>query len=93
MSNKITIEKININPSSCRKFFYIIKTNKERQNILNEASYYSSIYTGLTDRQILEVVIEKYIKMRLFNVVFPNNKKDIEEHNKILKDAYKYNLF
>ena len=89
-------DRININPSSLRKFYYIIRSDKERKKILDEASFYKKIYIAVDDKIILETVIEKYIKMRLFNVKYLDNNKDIEEYKKELKiiyQAYKYNLF
>jgi|APFre7841882793_1041355.scaffolds.fasta_scaffold14922_3 hypothetical protein len=78
--DKILIEQLKISPSCYRKFFYVITTDKERRKILNEASFYKTIYNGVEQNKILEAVINKYIKMKIHNRFFIDpNKKSIEE--------------
>jgi len=78
--NKILIEQLKISPSCHRKFFYIIRTDKERKRILDEASFYKTIYNGVELNKILEAVIEKYIKIKIHKCLFIDpDKKSIEE--------------
>jgi len=92
--DKILIEQLKISSSSQRKFFYIIRTDKERKKILNEASFYKTIYNGVEVNKILEVVIEKYIKKKIHNIKFIEpDKKSIEDYNKEIEEVYKYGLF
>jgi hypothetical protein len=88
--DKILIDRLKINPSALRKFFYIIRTDNERRKILNEASFYKTIYNGVEQNKILEAVIEKYIKIKIHKRFFidPDKKsiKDfIRERNEYIK--------
>jgi len=74
-------EKLNLNQSTTRKYKYIFNT-KEKQDILNQCSFYKSIYFGLTNEEIFEVVINKCIKQKLYNIKFPEISK---EYKRILK--------
>lgn len=80
--------KINMSVSCHRKFFYIIRSYKERQKILNEATFYKSIYSGVELNMILEIILDKYIKMKFHKVLFIEpDKNSIEEH---IKERNKY---
>ena len=53
-------------------------------------TYYKSIYNAVEDEVLFEVVVNKYLKMKLHNVVFPNILKDVNEYKKKIKEEYKY---
>ena len=88
MNEKIIKNEVKINPSSVRKFFYIIRTDKERKRILDEATYYKKIYNAVDDNILLEVVIEKYIKMKIYNRIYFDIKNDVDEYKKYLESIY-----
>ena len=78
--DKILIESLKISQSALRKFFYIIRTDKERKRILDEASFYKTIYNGVEINKILEAVINKYIKIKIHKCLFIDpDKKSLEE--------------
>jgi len=80
MFEKILLNQDQLNQSSLRKLYYIIRTQKERNNIFDECEYYKTIYSALPDEKILEIVIEKHIKIKLFNRKYISNKKEIKEY-------------
>lgn len=88
MFEKIIKNEVKINPSSARKFFYVIRTDKERKIILDEATYYKKIYDAVDDNILLEVVIEKYIKMKIYNRKYFDIKNDVDEYKKYLESIY-----
>jgi len=74
---------IKMSVSSHRKFFYIIRSYKERQKIINETTFYKSIYSGVELYKILEAVINKYIKKKIHKMMFIEpDKQRIEDHIK-----------
>ena len=77
-------EEIKLSNQALRKFYYIFK-GKERQEILNEASFYKSLYSAINDNQILEAVINKNIKSKIHKVIFLDDKKKKKEYNECLK--------
>lgn len=78
--DKILIERLKLNNSSLRKFFYIIRTDKERKRILDETIFYKTIYNAVEVNKILEAVINKYIKIKIHKCLFLEPyKNDIEE--------------
>lgn len=89
--DKILIEQLKISQSALRKFFYIIRTNKERNKILNEASFYKTIYDGEEINKILEAVINKYIKIKIHKCLFIDpDKKSLEEFIREKEEYMKY---
>jgi hypothetical protein len=64
--------------SILRKFHYIF-TKKQKEQIIIEAIYYKKIYSALSIDDIMEVVTNKYIKMKLYNIVFPDISKKLKE--------------
>ena len=81
MSNK---EEIKLSVSALRKMYFIFK-GKEREQIFKEASFYKDLYCALSDKEILEVVIEKNLKQKIFKIKFFDDKKKIKEYNECLK--------
>jgi hypothetical protein len=89
--DKILIEQLKISQSALRKFFYIIRTDKERKKILNETSFYKTIYNDVEINKILEAVINKYIKKKIHNILFIDpDKKSLEEFIKEKEEYMKY---
>lgn len=81
MTNK---QEIKLNQSALRKLNFIFKGN-ERKKIFDEASFYSSIYSGLESEVILEAVINKNLKTKIHKVIFNDNKEEIKNYNESLK--------
>lgn len=79
-------EEIKLSQSAMRKLNYIFKRN-EQKKILNEASFYRSIYSAVDDKIILEAVIEKNLKTKIYKVLFLDNQKQIKEYNEYLKEV------
>ena len=77
-------EEIKLSASALRKLNYVFK-RKERTKILNEASFYNSIYSAVDVNKILEAVIEKNLKTKIFKVLFLDNEKEIKEYNEYLR--------
>ena len=77
MSNK---EEIKLSVSALRKMYFIFK-GKEREQIFKEAD----LYSALSDKEILEAVIEKNLKQKIFKIKFFDDKKKIKEYNECLK--------
>ena len=77
-------------PLSINRKFYYIFTDKQKKAIIDEMTYYKSIYNAVEDEVLFEVVVNKYLKMKLHNVVFPNILKDVNEYKKKIKEEYKY---
>lgn len=85
--DKILIERLKLNNSSLRKFFYIIRTDKERRRILDETIFYKTIYNAVEVNKILEAVINKYIKIKIHKCLFLEPyKNDIEEFKRNRND-------
>lgn len=85
--DKILIERLKLNNSSLRKFFYIIRTDKERKRILDETIFYKTIYNAVEVNKILEAVINKYIKIKIHKCLFLEPyKNDIEEFKRNRND-------
>lgn len=76
--------EIKLSLSAMRKINFIFKV-KEQKEILKEASFYKSIYYDVNDNILLEAVINKHIKTKIYKIVFMDNKKDIKEFNEYLK--------
>ena len=74
-------ELLNINPSIARKYKFIFNS-KEKENIINQCNFYKNIYYGLKNEEVFEVVINKYLKQKLYNVKFPEMSK---EYKKFIK--------
>ena len=86
--DKILIEQLKISQSALRKFFYIIRTDKERKRILDETSFYKTIYNGVEVNKILEAVINKYIKIKIHKCLFIEPDKDDIEEFKRKREEY-----
>lgn len=85
--DKILIEQLKISQSALRKFFYIIRTDKERKRILDETLFYKTIYNAIEVNKILEAVINKYIKIKIHKCLFIEpNKNDIEEFKRKIEE-------
>ena len=80
--------EINISLSTKRKLYYIFNS-KEKQKILDECTYYSSIYKGVAEETMVDAVVSKYIKMKLHQLIFLNNKKEIQKYKEWMMDTYK----
>jgi hypothetical protein len=77
-------EEIKLSVSALRKLNFIFK-GKEREKIFNEASFYKSLYSAISDKQILEAVIDKHIKSKIHKIIFLDDEKKIKEYNECLK--------
>jgi len=80
-------KEIKVSQSILRKFYFIF-TKKQRDQIMLETSYFNTIYSALSIEEILEVVIQKHIKMKLHKVVFPDISKQIKLHQQILDEIF-----
>ena len=80
-------KELKLSMSSMRKLHFIFN-RKQRDQILAEASYYNTIYSALTIEEILEIVINKHLKMKLHKVVFPDISKQIKIHQQILDEIF-----
>ena len=80
-------KELKLSMSSMRKLHFIFN-RKQREKILAEASYYNTIYSALTIEEILEIVINKHLKMKLHKVVFPDISKQIKIHQQILDEIF-----
>lgn len=69
-------------PISVKRKFYYIFTDKQKKLIIDEMTYYKSIYVGVEYDILFECVLNKYLKMKLHNVVFPNISNNVNEYKK-----------
>ena len=88
MTNYIK-EKIILEPSSMRKLNYIL-SNKDKNKLFDECSYYKKIYSGVDDTMLLNALINKYVNMKLYKRVYMKNNKDFNQHREEIKEAIKY---
>ena len=72
----------NINDTYSRKFLYVLN-RKDRNNIRKELEYFRDIY-DLPDNILIECLINKYIKIKLYGVQFTNIKKNVNQHYEML---------
>ena len=83
---KFTKKELKLNASLMRKLTYIFPKNT-RLKILDEVSYFSKIYPALPIEQLIEVVVSKYVKIKIYKIVYLNIDKDVMEYKrKIIKD-------
>ena len=45
-------------------------------------TYYKSIYKAVEDDKLFECIVNKHIKIKLHNAVFPNIINDVREYKK-----------
>jgi predicted transposase len=81
-------EQINIPLSVNRKFYYIF-TDKQKRLILDEMTYYKSIYKAVEDDVLFESVVNKHLKIKLHKVVYPNIINDVRVYKKMFEDEFK----
>ena len=81
-------EKINIPLSVNRKFYYIF-TDKQKRLIIDEMTYYKSIYKAVEDNVLFECIVNKHIKIKIHNAVYPNIINDVREYKKKIEEEYK----
>lgn len=81
-------QKLNIPLSLNRKFYYIF-TDKQKKMIVDEMTFYKSVYKAVEDDKLFEVVVNKHLKMKLHNVVFPNIINDVNEYIKKIIEEHK----
>ena len=79
---------IKLSISTMRKFNHLFK-DKEKTKILNEALYFSNIYTTVTIEKHIEYVINKYLKVKIHNRTFCDINKDVMEYKAFLMKEYK----
>lgn len=79
---------IKLSISTMRKFNHIFK-DKEKKKILDEALYFSNIYTTVCIEKHIEYVINKYLKVKIHNRTFCDINKDVMEYKEILMKEYK----
>ena len=79
---------IKLSISTMRKFNHLFK-DKEKKRILDEALFFSNIYTAVCIEKHIEYVINKYLKVKIYNRTFCDIKKDVAEYKEILMKEYK----
>ena len=80
-------KELKLSQSVLRKLHFIFN-KKQRELIMLETSYYKSIYDALTIEETLDVVINKYLKMKLHKVVFPDITIQLKNHQQILDKIF-----
>ncbi len=81
-------EQINI-PLSVNRKFYFIFTDKQKKLILDEMTYYKSIYKAVEDNILFESVVNKHLKIKLHNAVYPNIINDVRIYKRIMEEEFK----
>lgn len=79
---------IKLSISTMRKFNNIFK-DKEKKRILDEALYFSNVYKAVCIEKHIEYVINKYLKVKIYNRTFCDINKDVAEYKEILMKEYK----
>jgi hypothetical protein len=86
-------KSLTINNTYARKYIYVLKES-DRRNILKELQYFKDIYQ-LPDNILVQCLINKYVKIRLYNIKFADINKDVNDHYKfllIIRECYDNNI-
>ena len=83
----------NINEVYARKYIYILK-DADKKNIFKEIEYFKDIY-DIPNNTLIRCLINKYVKIRLYNIKFTDIHKDVNEHYKfllVIKECFDNNI-
>ena len=80
-------EDIQMPISSMRKFNYIFN-RKEKHIILDEALYFAKIYTTISIQKLIELSINKYLKIKIYKRTFMDIHKDVKDFKRLIIDEY-----
>jgi hypothetical protein len=73
-------------PSKSMRVFNHIFNDKQKNKILDEALYFSNIYTTI----LVQYSINKYIKIKIYKRTFTDIHKSVDEfHSVVLADYHK----
>ena len=81
-------DDIKLSMSAMRKFNNVFN-DKQKRNILNEAIYFSNIYTTVSIEKLIEYSINKHLKVKIYNRYFCDINKDVMEYKRSLMTEYK----
>lgn len=94
-SDKIFLKKLKqifkIEEQIINKFYYIFKQS-EQLSILNEFSYFRALYEGIPPNVLFETVLNKYLKIKFYNLKFQNISKDVNEYKRALDIYHRCNV-
>ena len=77
-------------PLKSMRVFNHIFNDKQKNQILDEALYFSNIYTTISIERLVQYSINKYIKIKIYKRSFTDIHKNVDEfHSVVLAEYHK----
>lgn len=87
---KYVMELLKTNNKTIINKYLFVLDNKQRIHFLQELGYYLIIYSAVDKEIMMECVMNKYIKSKLYDILFRHNTDDFNDYKELKKLEYEY---